>query len=275
MALTSSNIASPKVHTSWPPPKASHSKNPSIKNCYTSRNFIYIYVLYMCGPLRPSKCLHTTNIHWPTGPCHISVQTSAHQPIKKVYTVHTYIRVPLSHPRMPLPQEEVVAHPHLPQAVVVAHSQDPPALAAGIHSSSRRAQLLVALSRATVAVTQCTAPGIPHPGYGSTCPQARPVTPSQDDGVYHPHLLRLLPEEHLMAPHQGHHTGASSPVSQALQVTQRPHLVAASLHVEVSPALAKPVLYTTPPRTRKVPNLHIHKATNNRPYQCLYIIHMN
>jgi hypothetical protein len=38
MALTSSNIASPKAHTSWPPPKASHSKNPSMG--YTSRNFM-------------------------------------------------------------------------------------------------------------------------------------------------------------------------------------------------------------------------------------------
>jgi hypothetical protein len=38
MALTSSNIASPKAHTSWPPPKASHSKNQSMG--YTSRNFM-------------------------------------------------------------------------------------------------------------------------------------------------------------------------------------------------------------------------------------------
>jgi hypothetical protein len=38
MALTSSNIASPKAHTSWPPPKASLSKNPSMG--YTSRNFM-------------------------------------------------------------------------------------------------------------------------------------------------------------------------------------------------------------------------------------------
>jgi hypothetical protein len=38
MALISSNTASPKVHTSWPPPKASPSKNPSMG--YTSRNFM-------------------------------------------------------------------------------------------------------------------------------------------------------------------------------------------------------------------------------------------
>jgi hypothetical protein len=69
-----------------------------------------------------------------------------------------------------------------------------------------------------VAVTLYTVPGTPRPGYGSTCPQARPATPSQNDGVYHPNLLRLPPEEHVMAPHQGHQIGASSPVSQALQV---------------------------------------------------------
>jgi hypothetical protein len=38
MALTSSNIASPKVHISWPPPKASLSRNPSMG--YISRNFM-------------------------------------------------------------------------------------------------------------------------------------------------------------------------------------------------------------------------------------------
>jgi hypothetical protein len=38
MALTLSNIASPKVHTSWPPPKASLSRNPSMG--YISRNFM-------------------------------------------------------------------------------------------------------------------------------------------------------------------------------------------------------------------------------------------
>jgi hypothetical protein len=211
----------------------------------------------------------------PAGQCHISVQKSAHQPIKKVYTVHTYIRVPLSHPQLLLPQEEVVAHPHLPQVVVVEHLQDPPAPGAGVHSSSQRAQLLAALCPAMVAVTLCTVPGTPRPGYGSTCPQARPATPSQNDGVYHPNLLRLPPEEHVMAPHQGHQIGASSPVSRALLVPPQPHPVAASLHVEVSPALAEPTLYTTPPHAREVPNLHMHQTNNNRSYQCLYIIHMN
>jgi hypothetical protein len=126
-----------------------------------------------------------------------------------------------------------------------------------------------------VAVTLCTAPGTPHPGCGSTCPQARPATPSPDDGVYHPNPLRLQPEEHVTTLHQDRRIDVSSLPSRARQVTQRPHPIAASLHVEVSPALAEPTLYTTPPRAREVPNLHMHKATNNRSYQCLYIIHMN
>ena len=39
------------------------------------------------------------------------------------------------HPQLPLPQEEVVALPHLPQAVVVEHPLDRPAQAVGVHSS--------------------------------------------------------------------------------------------------------------------------------------------
>jgi hypothetical protein len=70
----------------------------------------------------------------------------AHQPIEsKRYTkIHHTIRGPLGHPQLPLPQEAVVAHPHLPQAVVVEHLQDHPAQAAGVHSSLQRAQLLAA-----------------------------------------------------------------------------------------------------------------------------------
>jgi hypothetical protein len=47
---------------------------------------------------------------------------------------HT-IKVPLRHPQLPLPQEEVVAHPYLPQVVVVEHLLDRPAQVAGGHSS--------------------------------------------------------------------------------------------------------------------------------------------
>jgi hypothetical protein len=77
-----------------------------------------------------TECLHTKNIG-PSARATYMVQKSAHQPIKKVHT----IRGPLRHPQLPLPQEAVVAHPHLPQAVVVAHPQDHPAQAAGVHSS--------------------------------------------------------------------------------------------------------------------------------------------
>jgi hypothetical protein len=62
------------------------------------------------------------------------------------------------------------------------------------------------------AAIQHTAPGSPHPGSGSTCAQARLTEPSQSDGLY-PHALRLPPAEHVMAPHQGHPSGASAPVS--------------------------------------------------------------
>jgi hypothetical protein len=49
----------------------------------------------------------------------------------------------------------------------------------------------------------CTTPGTPHPGYGSTCPQAHPVTPSPDDDVCHQNQLWLPPEEHVMVPAPG------------------------------------------------------------------------
>jgi hypothetical protein len=61
-----------------------------------------------------------------------------------VYKIYHTIRGPLGHPQLPLPQEVVVAHPDQPQAVVVEHLQNHPAQAAGIHSSSLRAQLLAA-----------------------------------------------------------------------------------------------------------------------------------
>jgi hypothetical protein len=63
MALTSSNIASPKAHTSWPPPKASHSRNPSMG--YTSRNFMlrsshstlgyFFFLVFLIFFLLPSR----------------------------------------------------------------------------------------------------------------------------------------------------------------------------------------------------------------------------
>jgi hypothetical protein len=171
--------------------------------------------------------------------------------------------VPLTHPLLPLPQEEVVALPSLLQPVVVEHLQDPPALEAGVHSSSQLQQLLAALGPAMVPVPLHTAPGIPHPGCGSTCPQAHPAALSQNGGISPLSLLRLQPVEHVMAPHQGHQNGASAPVSRPLLVAQQPRPVDASLHAEVSP-LAALAVYTAPPRAREVPNLHMHQKTNKQ-----------
>jgi hypothetical protein len=88
--------------------------------------------IYIYRPIRPSECLHTKNtcIHRPIQHLGTKTGSPAYQQ-KGIH--HTSIRVPLSHPHLLLPQEEVVAHPHLPQAVVVEHPQNPPALAAGVH----------------------------------------------------------------------------------------------------------------------------------------------
>jgi hypothetical protein len=114
-----------------------------------------------------------------------------------------------------------------------------------------------------VPVTLYTAPGIPHPGCGSTCPQAHPAALPQNGGISPLSLLRLPPVEHVMAPHQGHQSGASAPVSRPLLVAQQPRPVDASLHAEVSP-LAALAVYTAPPRAREVPNLHMHQTTNKQ-----------
>jgi hypothetical protein len=47
--------------------------------------------IYICGPLRPSKCLHTTKIHRPSGPCHISVQKYIGSPAYQNGLQNTYI----------------------------------------------------------------------------------------------------------------------------------------------------------------------------------------
>jgi hypothetical protein len=121
-----------------------------------------------------------------------------------------------------------------------------------------------------VAVAQCTAPGTPRPGSESTCPQARLGIPSQSDGL-DPHLRRLQLEEPAMAPHQGHPSGASAPVSQLLLVPQQPHPSDASHPAAVSPALAALVPGPRPPPAREVPHLHKHQTSNKQRYQCLYI----
>jgi hypothetical protein len=216
--------------------------------------------IYIYQPIRPSECLHTKNTSARRPVPHLGTKIGSPTYLQSQRYI-SYIRVPPSHPHLLLPQEEVVAHHHLLQAVVVEHPQDPPALGAGVHSSSRRAQLLVALYPAMVVVLLYTAPGTPHPRCISTCPQACPTTPSLDDGVYHQNQLRPPSEERVMAPHQGRRTGASLLPSRALLVTPRPHPADTSLHAEVSPALAELVLSTTPPRAHEVPHLHMQQTT--------------
>jgi hypothetical protein len=65
MALTLSNIASPKAHTSWPPPKASLSKNPStgcisinfmLKSSHSALGYFFFLVfLIFFSPALTSK----------------------------------------------------------------------------------------------------------------------------------------------------------------------------------------------------------------------------
>jgi hypothetical protein len=145
--------------------------------------------IYISRPIRPSECLHT-KIHVSADQYNTSVQKTG-SPAYKQQKCPSYIRGPLSHPYLLLPQEEVVAYPHLPQAVAEDHPQDPPALAVGVHSSSQPALLLTALWPAMVVAPPQTALGSSHPGSMSTCPQARPATPSPDDGVYHQSPLQL------------------------------------------------------------------------------------
>jgi hypothetical protein len=116
-----------------------------------------------------------------------------------------------------------------------------------------------------VAPAQYTAPGTPRPGSESTCPQARLGIPSQSDGL-NPHLRRLQLEEHEMAPHQGHPSGASAPVSRPLLVPQQPHPSDASHPAAVSPALAVQVPGPCPPPAHEVLHLHKHQTSNKQRY---------
>ena len=75
------------------------------------------------------------SIHGPAGPCHLMVQKTRLTSLSKNTRIHNTIKGPLRHPQLPLPPEEVVAHPYLPQAVVVEHLLDRPAQVAGVHSS--------------------------------------------------------------------------------------------------------------------------------------------
>jgi hypothetical protein len=74
--------------------------------------YTHIYI-YIYGPPRPSKCLHTQKYIGPQARA-TSWYKNRLTSLSKLYT--NTIRGPLSHPQLPLPQEEVVAHPYLPQA---------------------------------------------------------------------------------------------------------------------------------------------------------------
>jgi hypothetical protein len=201
--------------------------------------------------------------HWPVP--HNGTTKPAHQPNQNgTHKYHT-IRGPLRHPPLPLPPEEVVAHPYLPQAVVVDHLLDRPAQVAGGHSSSPLAPQLAAGATAMAATIQHTAPGHPRPGSGSTDALARLAEPSRSGGL-HPHPLRLPPAEHAMAPHQGHPNGASAPVSQVLLLPQQPHPSDASHPAVVCPAQAAPVPGPCPPLAHEVLHLHKHQTNNKQRY---------
>jgi hypothetical protein len=91
-------------------------------------------LIYIHGPL---KAIQNVYIHHK----YISPQARATSWYKTRLTslikinIQNTIKGPLRHPQLPLPQEEVVAHPYLPQAVVVEHLLDRPAQVAGVHSS--------------------------------------------------------------------------------------------------------------------------------------------
>jgi hypothetical protein len=110
-----------------------------------------------------------------------------------------------------------------------------------------------------------TAPGTPRPGSGSTCAPAHPAEPSQSDGLY-PHLLRRPSAEHVMAPHQGHPSGASAPASQVLLLPPQPHPSDASHPTGVYPAQAAPVPGPCPPPAHEELHLHKHQTNNKQRY---------
>jgi hypothetical protein len=110
-----------------------------------------------------------------------------------------------------------------------------------------------------------TAPGCPHPGYMTTCPQARPVTLPLGDGECPQNLLQHPLEEHVMARHLGHKTNISSFLSQDQLVSpQCPHadvsLLPTTLPAVVSLAPGEPTPSATPPCAREVPHLHIQTS---------------
>jgi hypothetical protein len=107
-----------------------NTKN-TCKHIWISKK-VYTHIYIKASPaIRMFTYNKNTLAHRPVPHLGTKIGSPAYQ---KQYTkyIHT-IRGPLAHPQLPLPQEEVVAHPYLPQAVVVEHLQDPPAPAAGVH----------------------------------------------------------------------------------------------------------------------------------------------
>jgi hypothetical protein len=128
--------------------------------------------IYIRGPLRPPKCLQ--KVHRPTGPCHIMVQKSAHQPNKKGISYTSYNQGASSAP---------------PAAPPSGGGGGPPSPApgggggtpAGPPCPGGRRPLVIAaaascsavLNPAMVPVPLHTgAPGIPHPGRPDVGPHA-------------------------------------------------------------------------------------------------------
>jgi hypothetical protein len=68
------------------------------------------------------------------------------------------------------------------------------------------------------------------------------------------------------APHQGHPSGASAPVSRVLLIPPQPHPSDASHPAVVCPALAAQVPGPCPPPAHDVLHLHKHQTSNKQRY---------
>jgi hypothetical protein len=139
------------------------------------------------------------------------------------------LKVPLEHHLLPLPQA-VVPHPLLV----------PPDREVTVRSSQHLLLLLAAPRPATSVELPHTAPGCPHPGCVTTCPQACPVAPPPGGDEYPQNLPRHPPEEHAMARHLGHQNDVSSLLSHHQLVSpRRPHADVSLLPVAL-PAVVSP-----------------------------------
>jgi hypothetical protein len=116
-----------------------------------------------------------------------------------------------------------------------------------------------------------TAPGCPHPGYVTTCPQARPVAPPPGGDEYPQNLLRHLPEEHVMARHLGHQTSVSSLLSHPQLVSPgRPHADVSLLPVAL-PAVVSRLLVSRRPQQLNLVPARCHICTYKQPNDSINI----